>query len=121
MFRSFVITFAVVAMISACNFAPSAGATVDTVQEDSFTISPVVKRGDPRLDGGAFFDFDFCNVNIAGEHGLNDLGQVVISGFVGNSTTGVYDDQETNLRCDVCSCISLPLVATFSCAAEERR
>lgn len=53
-------------------------------------MSPVLKRGDPRSGGGTFFDCDVCDVRIAGEHGLNDLGQVVISGFAGNCGFGVY-------------------------------
>ena len=78
-------------LMVASALAPSSGTVAQSAQQTTaFTISPVVKRGDPRMDGGTFFDFDFCDVRIAGEHGLNDLGQVVISGFVGNCTTGVY-------------------------------
>ena len=78
-------------LVLASALTQSAGVAAQTAQPTTaFTISPVVKRGDPRMDGGTFFDFDFCDVRIAGEHGLNDLGQVVISGFVGNCTTGVY-------------------------------
>lgn len=90
MIRRFAITFAVLALVSACIFTPSADTAVDTAQEGSFTITPVVIRGDPRSGGGTFFDCDACDVKIAGEHGLNDAGQVVIFGFAGNCGLGVY-------------------------------
>ena len=91
MMRSFVITFAVaVAMISAGIVAPSANTAVSAAQEGAFTMTPVVLRGDPRSGGGTFFDCDACDMRIAGEHGLNDLGEVVIFGFAGNCGSGVY-------------------------------
>jgi len=92
-------------LMVASALAPSSGTVAQSAQQTTaFTISPVVKRGDPRMDGGTFFDFDFCDVRIAGEHGLNDLGQVVISGFVGNCTTGVYvvSDRTGFLVADTC-------------------
>ena len=55
-----------------------------------FEISAVIRRGDPRVGGGTFLDCDACDMNIAGEHGLNDAGQVVISGFAGSCGFGVY-------------------------------
>ena len=89
--RSFVITALVLGML-ACTLAGSSRTAVQTGhQAEAFTISPVVRRGDPRADGGTFFDCDFCDVKIAGEHGLNELGQVVISGLrVGSCGIGVY-------------------------------
>lgn len=90
--RGFVIKSAmVVGMFLSCVLAQTA-TTVGQVaqQRPVFTVTPVVRRGDPRLDGGTFFDCDDCDVRIAGEHGLNDLGQVVIFGFAGNCTGGVY-------------------------------
>lgn len=91
MLRNFVITFAVaVAMISACIAAPCADTVVSAAQEGAFTMTPVVLRGDPRSGGGTFFDCDACDMRIASEHGLNDLGEVVIFGFAGNCGSGVY-------------------------------
>ena len=80
------------AALSVCLFPLSAGTVVQTAdQADFFTMTPVVVRGDRRAEGGTFFDCDFCNVKIAGAHGLNDLGQVVISGLrVGDCGLGVY-------------------------------
>jgi len=86
--RSFVIKLALMAasVLWYC-FAPTPEVLA---QSRHFTISPVVRRGDPRLDGGAFFDCDFCEVRIAGERGLNDLSQVVIFGLAGNCGGGIY-------------------------------
>jgi|GEM_PF-2459946 len=71
--------------------APRCGGEAQIAQENgAFTISPVVRRGDPRADGGTFFDCDFCDVKIAGERGLNDSGQVVIFGITGGCTGDVY-------------------------------
>jgi hypothetical protein len=91
MSRSILIRSAVaVWAISACIFAASASTADRTTQEAVFTMTPVVIRGDPRSGGGTFFDCDACDMRIAGEHGLNDLGRVVISGFAGNCGFGVY-------------------------------
>lgn len=90
--RSFVIRFAmVIGIFLAWVFVPPAS-TVGKVSEQSgnFTVTPVVRRGDPRLDGGTFFDCDDCDSRIAGARGLNNLGQVLIFGFAGNCTGGLY-------------------------------
>src|SRR6266404_8510714 len=88
-----VMTIAIVAgLILPCivaNFSPALAQTGPEM--GPFVMSAVVTKGDPRSDGGTFFDCDFCDVKIAGEHGLNDLGQVVISGLrVGDCGFGVY-------------------------------
>jgi hypothetical protein len=79
-----------VGVIYACTFAPSSSTADRPAKEAGFTMTPLVIRGDPRSGGGTFFDCDACDVRIAGEHGLNDAGQVVISGFAGNCGFGVY-------------------------------
>jgi hypothetical protein len=68
---------------------PTVSTVAQTSQGGAFTVSAVVRRGDPTTNGGTFFDCDFCDVNIAGEHGLNDSGQVVIYGFA-DGCSGVY-------------------------------
>lgn len=91
MARSILIRSAVaLGVICGCAFAPSVSMSDRSAQEAAFTITPVVIRGDPRSGGGTFFDCDACDVEIGGEHGLNDAGQVVISGFAGNCGFGVY-------------------------------
>lgn len=82
----------VLGWLAGYSLAPPASTVALIAQQNSgFTMTPVVKRGDPRADGGTFFDCDSCDVRIAGEHGLNDLGQVVIFGQrVGECGIGVY-------------------------------
>ncbi|HXG93036.1 MAG TPA: choice-of-anchor tandem repeat NxxGxxAF-containing protein [Blastocatellia bacterium] len=107
-------------MFLGCILVPSSSVLA---QSGAFTISPVVKRGDSRADGGTFFDCDFCNVRIAGDHGLNDLGQVVISGFAGNCGVGVYVvSNRTGFRvADVCHPTSFGRLSLFAGANINNR
>ena len=87
-----VMTIAIVAgLILPCIVVKVSPALAQTGPEiGPFVVSAVVTKGDPTSDGGTFFPSEVGDVKIAGEHALNDLGQVVISGFVGNCTSGVY-------------------------------
>jgi hypothetical protein len=90
--KRFLMTIAVIAgLILPCvvvKFSPVLAQTGPEI--GPFVITAVIRRGDPRVGGGTFLDCDACDMNIAGEHGLNDEGQVVISGFAGNCGFGVY-------------------------------
>jgi hypothetical protein len=72
-------------------------------QADSFTITPVVRRGAAAANGGSFFDCDSCDARIAGERGLNDLGQLAIFGLIGNCQgLHVISKGSDTLVADVC-------------------
>src|SRR6185295_17184617 len=53
-------------------------------QTSGFSITPVIKRGDPVGDGGRFFDCDGCEGRVVGLHAFNNKGDVTI----GADTTG---------------------------------
>ena len=48
-------------------------------QSRAFTITPVVKRGDPSPDGGRFFGCDDCGGRINGSHAFNNLGHTAFA------------------------------------------
>jgi hypothetical protein len=48
-------------------------------QSGGFTITPLVKRGDPSPDGGRFFGCSDCGGVILGFRGFNNVGQVTLS------------------------------------------
>jgi hypothetical protein len=53
-----------------------------TAQSTAFTITPIVKRGDPSADGGRFFDCDDCEGRINGSHAFNNRGDVALAADV---------------------------------------
>ena len=57
-----------------------------TAQSTAFTISPIVKRGDPVSDGGRFFDCDDCEGRVIGLHAFNNRGDAAISAEVVSGT-----------------------------------
>ena len=74
----------VVAMMLSVQFLWTPMATMG--QSTSFTISPIVKRGDPVGDGGRFFDCDDCEGRINGLHAFNNRGDVAIAADVMSGT-----------------------------------
>ncbi|MEN3331221.1 MAG: hypothetical protein V7641_586 [Blastocatellia bacterium] len=46
-------------------------------QGNGFSVSPLVKRGDPTPGGGRFFDCNDCSGRIYGAHALNNSGSLV--------------------------------------------
>lgn len=52
-------------------------------QSSGFTITPIVKRGDPSPDGGRFFGCDFCEGRINGSHAFNNRGDVALAADTG--------------------------------------
>ncbi len=85
-----------------------------------FVISAVIRRGDPRVGGGTFLDCDACDMNIAGEHGLNDAGQVVISGFAGNCGFGVYVVSGQHKRLRTLSSLAAIPISTLTVRCPKR-
>src|SRR2546422_9350205 len=55
------------------------GATQALAQSSGFSITPLVKRGDPSPDGGRFFGCDDCEGRINGLHAFNNRGDVALS------------------------------------------
>ena len=49
-----------------------------SAQSTGFSISPIVKRGDPIGDEGRFFDCDGCEGRVVGLHAFNNKGDVTI-------------------------------------------
>jgi hypothetical protein len=89
--RSVIVIAIVAGLIPPCMLVKFTAVLAQTSPEiGPFVISAVIRRGDPGVGGGTFLDCDACDMRIAGEHGLNDAGQVVISGFAGNCGFGVY-------------------------------
>jgi hypothetical protein len=61
-------------------------------QSSAFTLTTVVRDGDPISNGAAFKLCGACNASMAGDQSLNDSGQALISGFLSNTcfSDGVY-------------------------------
>jgi hypothetical protein len=59
-------------------------------QSHGFTITPILTRGEPAPGGGQFFDCDGCEAFLAGDHALNDKGEVVLLSFVAQSSPGLF-------------------------------
>ena len=49
-----------------------------SAQSTGFSISPIVKRGDPIGDEGRFFDCDGCEGRVVGLHAFNNKGDATI-------------------------------------------
>ena len=75
-------------------------------QSTGFTITPIVKRGDPVGDGGRFFDCDDCEGRVVGLHAFNNAGDVAILADVVSGTCFtnrfVISGEETIRLADFC-------------------
>src|SRR5215471_11440416 len=64
---------------------------IASAQSGAFTLTTVVRDGDPMSDGSTFNLCGFCNATMAGDHSLNDAGQALISGLLSHKCAeGVY-------------------------------
>lgn len=57
-------------------------------QSGAFTFTPVVRRGDPVVDRGRFFDCKDCEGGIAGSRAFNNMGEAVVWGESTGSCSG---------------------------------
>lgn len=126
--KNLVMTVAIIGIILpviSISLSPAAAQTDS--QAGPFVMSPVVTRGDPTLNGGTFFNCDSCNSMIAGEHGLNDLGQVVIFSLSGVGLTGpcqgvfVVSNRTGYVVADVCHETSFGRFALYAGANINNR
>jgi hypothetical protein len=67
------------------------GAAQSSHPSEAFTISTMLRSGDPVVGGGTFSFCKDCEADVAGIHALNDSGQALISGFLaGDCSEAVF-------------------------------
>ena len=75
-------------------------------QSGGFTITPIVKRGEPSPDGGHFFGCDDCEGRINGSHAFNNRGDVALAadteGACGDGRFLVLSGGSSVLLADLC-------------------
>src|ERR1044071_8760165 len=81
----------------------------NVAQGGAFTIKLLVRRGDPVLEGGAFFDCRSCEGGLVGNQSINNFNNVLVWGEdTGSCSAGRYIAFERSGQRVVDSCQTTP-------------
>jgi hypothetical protein len=69
------IAAALVTFLIGASVPGSAGAAQTSQPSEAFTVSTMLRSGDPIVGGGTFSFCKLCEADVAGTHALNDAGQ----------------------------------------------